>query len=266
MKRNRTRAFTLIELLVVIAIIAILIGLLLPAIQKVREASLRTKCSNNLKQLALAVHHYAYLNKEALPPLMRSTVPAGAWCHFLLPYVEQDSLYRLGLTATQPWILAAYHGTRVPLFLCPSEFSAPSGLCPHGWGLTNYAPNYQVFGTLVSGGNYRSKYTLATIPDGTSNVVIVAERYGLPNGGESCWANPAPGIYGNQFAWNSTAVPQVTVPANQADWLRSNSPHIGGDLVALADGSVRTVGTAISQPTWWNACLPADGAVLGLDW
>ena len=128
MTRNRARAFTLIELLVVIAIIAVLIGLLLPAVQRVREAALRAKCSNNIKQLALAVHQYAFGNRDALPPLTKNSTPAGAWCHFLLLYIEQEPLYRLGETSTPPWNLAAYHATRVPIFVCPSDISAPTGL------------------------------------------------------------------------------------------------------------------------------------------
>jgi prepilin-type N-terminal cleavage/methylation domain-containing protein len=182
------RAFTLIELLVVIAIIAILIGLLLPAVQKVREAAARISCSNNLKQTGTALHNYASARQDKLPIFLDngnygSNPGWMTWWFNLYPYIEQDALYKRA-AGTDCWN-NGNNTTIVKTLLCPSDSSHNNGISPNiGWVVTSYAPNYQMFATANNYTNppglyfTQSKYNIGNIPDGTSNTVAVVERYG----------------------------------------------------------------------------------------
>jgi prepilin-type N-terminal cleavage/methylation domain-containing protein/prepilin-type processing-associated H-X9-DG protein len=212
--RSKRFAFTLIELLVVIAIIAILIGLLLPAVQKVREAAARAKCQNNLKQMALALHGYHDVN-QSFPTGKGTAYPAPAagyarWSAHsrILPYIEQDPLYKSidfsfppetpgmgGVINFMPAFQnpnrenAAACRTVVPTFLCPSDIAQ----APSDWpGQNNYVGSQgvqflcdlsEVLPSTIAPNEspngvlyFQSKVKLTSITDGTSNTAVYSEK------------------------------------------------------------------------------------------
>ena len=175
MTTTRRRGFTLIELLVVIAIIAILIGLLLPAVQKVREAAARMSCSNNLKQLGLAFHNYHDAN-QSLPSNIRpdavSTVRVR-WATYLLPYIEQDNLYRTVNLNVNWHLQPGAFGTRLKGFECPS---APNGAVIDGAPDTGWTQ-------IAANGDYSGFYGVS--PELFSLGLVPQSSVGIDNGGIS---------------------------------------------------------------------------------
>ena len=265
--RPNPRGFTLIELLVVIAIIAILIGLLLPAVQKIREAANRMKCASQMRQVALALHNYESAN-EAFPPAHVWSPKRHGWVQAVLPFMEQDAVARLYRTdvhwnnpANDPATRA-----RVPLLLCPS---APSGRQDDGRAVTDYAAlNHvaagnpaitpaapsDISGNGVLGAN-RPRH-IGEVTDGTSNTVLLTEDAGRPQlwqngrfvaatgGGGSAWAGAGSEVTlhgatpdGERVAPNAPGPWPCAINCTNNSEVYAFQP--GGANVALADGSVR---------------------------
>ncbi|WP_227254971.1 DUF1559 domain-containing protein [Frigoriglobus tundricola] len=322
-RRPVRSAFTLIELLVVIAIIAVLIGLLLPAVQKVREAAARAQCSNNLKQIGLAFHNYHGVYNK-LPTGASDGSPAGqsfstccnwndqsaatentagqmdertgfSWLYQILPYVEQQALYSLPSRAT-------VYATPVKIYYCPS---ARPPTVYSGEAKSDYVGNAGNVWAQDGGGTvihttvpWHSAYsfptvTLLTITDGTSNTLLIGEKWLHPqqqgkDGGDNepfvnaGWdedhVRATGGTYNCEYCFGSTSSTAVSInfvprrnldapnpPSGTTIWNElMGSPHTGGMNALMADGSVHFVAFSVDPNVWSAVGSRAGGETLEL--
>ena len=298
---ERPPGFTLIELLVVIAIIAILIALLLPAVQQVREAARRTQCKNNLKQIGLAIHNYHDVYNTFPNANANSTLSGGSLFTSILPLIDQGNSYRyydFNLTNSDPHNVDVT-GQVITSYLCPSSpmrRQVPScdsdlgrapgnyAVCigsrpynPH-WAYIPGTPRPNLDGAIVYTDSTSGRTKFRDVTDGASSTLMIGETaYNLPDyrfssgscsGGSrysfTCWSVPYPGSTACTTKYGFDPRDYKDDGVYDPNWLHAfRSDHIGGVQFCLVDGSVHLVSENIDAGILDSLATRNGGEVIG---
>jgi len=316
MRIRHVRGFTLVELLVVIAIIGILVALLLPAVQAAREAARRSQCLNNVKQLSLALHNHhdtyrkfppggTYDDKDA----SGNRIPTHhTWITMILPFIEQSSIYDRIDQKLSSYTQTLDDGTYIrsidiPALKCPSD-SALDVAQTHDMSVTNYAGSegdhwWENGDGMFAPGNYKNR--MASMSDGTSNTIVIAEvsTQGMEGGPWQAGAGTGRKRRGTSIVFRSALVASpgggyptqgidpeggtppdhgwwkgsphaypptyITVWAPNTDWQAPDSYHPGGILIGLGDGSAHFLSNQVEFQVWKSLNTKSGSGPYGAD-